>query len=105
VIDPMLPPGVAEQCVQMAMTAYRAIGCRDIARADIMLDERGAWFLEINTMPGFTTHSLVPMAARHQGWEMPELCARLVKAALQRRSHSTAPQREQPSGRIAESAR
>jgi D-alanine-D-alanine ligase len=47
-----------------------------------MLDERGPWFLEINTMPGFTTHSLVPMAARHTGVAMPELCARLVEAAV-----------------------
>ncbi len=89
-VDPQLPPGISERCVEMAMAAYRTLGCRDIARVDIMLDGSGPWFLEINTMPGFTTHSLVPMAARNRrrggtgGWEMPELCARLAQAALNR---------------------
>jgi D-alanine-D-alanine ligase len=91
-IDPSLPAGMSERCVEMAMTAYRVIGCRDLARVDIMFDGREPWFLEINTMPGFTKHSLVPMAARKRapgddaggGWEMPELCARLARAALGR---------------------
>ncbi len=87
IIDPVLPEGVAEQCIAMAMTAYHTLGCRDIARADIMLDSDAGgqpYFLEINTMPGFTTHSLVPMAARKRGAAMPELCARLTEAALHR---------------------
>ncbi len=49
-----------------------------------MLDERGPWFLEITTMPGFTAHSLVPMAAAHAGLAMPDLCERLVAMALGR---------------------
>ena len=49
-----------------------------------MVDERGPWFLELNTMPGFTTHSLVPMAARAMGLEMPQLCSTLVEFALAR---------------------
>jgi D-alanine-D-alanine ligase len=49
-----------------------------------MVDARGAWFLEINTAPGMTTHSLVPMASRHSGVDMPELCASLVRAAMHR---------------------
>lgn len=90
VIDPELPPGVAQQCVSMAMTTYTRLGCRDIARADIMLDASGRpWFLEINTMPGFTTHSLVPMAARKVGLPMPELCAKLATTALSRGVEST----------------
>jgi D-alanine-D-alanine ligase len=85
VIDPELPAGVAEQCVEMAQRAYTRLGCRDIARVDIMLDSTGSpWFLEINTMPGFTTHSLVPMAARRIGLPMPALCTKLVEAALAR---------------------
>lgn len=84
VIDPDLPAGIAERCLEIAMTAYRTLGCRDIARVDIMLDGSRPWFLELNTMPGFTTHSLVPMAARRRGVEMPELCARLAWHALER---------------------
>jgi len=84
IIDPPLPPGVKDQCVKIAMTAFQQLCCRDIARVDIMLEENNSrpQFLEINTMPGFTTHSLVPMAARATGLEMPELCARLVERAL-----------------------
>jgi D-alanine-D-alanine ligase len=67
------------------LIAWNRIGCRDVARIDFRLDENDElWFLEINTMPGFTTHSLVPMAAREIGIEMPELCASLVEAALAR---------------------
>jgi D-alanine-D-alanine ligase len=50
-----------------------------------MLDARGPWFLEINTMPGFTDHSLVPKAARHAGIPMDRLVAGLVHRALGRR--------------------
>lgn len=89
VIDPDLPPGVAEQCVEMAMMAYRTLGCRDVSRVDIMFDGEKPWFLEINTMPGFTTHSLVPMASRKRGVEMPELCASLVLAARDRQNAAT----------------
>jgi D-alanine-D-alanine ligase len=47
-----------------------------------MLDADGvAWFLEINTLPGFTDHSLVPKAGKRIGLEMPELCGRLVEMA------------------------
>lgn len=58
-------------------------GVRHLCRADFILDdEKHAWFLELNTMPGFTDHSLVPMAARTAGLDMPALCAQLVDAAL-----------------------
>lgn len=84
VVDPEMPRGVIEACRRIAMTAFRTIRCRDLARADFIVNDDGPWFLEINTMPGFTTHSLVPMAARRRGLEMPQLCARLVESALAR---------------------
>ena len=84
-VDPPLPTHVKDQCIKMTMTAFKRLGCRDLARVDIMLDsDSQPWFLEINTMPGFTTHSLVPMAARATGLEMSELCARLAERALLR---------------------
>jgi D-alanine-D-alanine ligase len=89
VLEPDMPPGLTERCQAIALSVFNRLGCRDIARADLMIDERGPWFLEINTMPGFTTHSLVPMAARRNGVEMPELCARLVETALERGSSRT----------------
>ena len=57
---------------------------RDLARVDFIIDEVGPWFLEVNTMPGFTEHSLLPMAAAHKGWDMTTLCSNLVAAALDR---------------------
>jgi D-alanine-D-alanine ligase len=82
-LDPALPPGVDRAIKQQSVRLAAAIGVRHLARADFMLDASGtAWFLEINTIPGFTDHSLVPMAARHMGLEMPALCARLVELAL-----------------------
>lgn len=84
VINPQLTAGMAEACAAIAAGAFEMVGCRDIARVDLMLDEDGPWFLEINTMPGFTTHSLVPMAAARAGRDMPALCAALVDAALAR---------------------
>lgn len=88
IVQPDLPEQLIEQCQELAMLAYRTVGCREVARVDFMLDERGPWFLEINTMPGFTTHSLVPMAAAAIGINMPELCRRLVQAARARRGGS-----------------
>ncbi len=83
VLDPRLPSGVAERVKRDTERLAAAMGIRHVARADFMLDGDGQpWFLEINTTPGFTDHSLVPMAARHLGIEMPELCARLVQMAV-----------------------
>ncbi len=96
VVEPKLPAGLTEQCKRIAMTAFGRLACRDIARVDFIIDDRGPWFLEINTMPGFTTHSLLPMAARHIGLEMPELCAKLVKTALARDAAHTSARARMP---------
>ena len=84
VVDPELPSGIADEMRKATVSIYAALGLRDIARADFMVNSEGSWFLEINTAPGMTTHSLVPMAARHAGIEMPELCASVVRTALSR---------------------
>ncbi len=93
VLSPDLPEEVARECREVAETAYRTLGCRDVARVDFLVDERGPWFLEINTMPGFTSHSLVPMAAKAHGWPMPELCGALIECALERGVSPGGPQR------------
>ena len=92
VVDPDLPLAASETLLRDADLAFRRLGCRDVARVDFRLDEDGeAWFLEINTMPGFTTHSLVPLAGRAAGFDMPDLCALLVEAALERPLPAAAP--------------
>jgi D-alanine-D-alanine ligase len=84
-LDPELPPGVAESIRKWARAAWRRLGLRDVARVDFMLDARGAWFLEANTMPGFTDHSLVPKAAAHAGLSMERLVVGLAERAMARR--------------------
>jgi D-alanine-D-alanine ligase len=84
-LDPELPAGVADAIRRWSRAAWKRLGLRDVARMDFMLDARGAWFLEANTMPGFTDHSLVPKAAAHAGLPMERLVIKLVEGALTRR--------------------
>jgi D-alanine-D-alanine ligase len=69
-----------------AVTAFEAIGARDISRADLLVDAAGTpWLLELDTCPGLTDTSLVPMAAAAAGIDFPELCEQLLGFALARR--------------------
>ena len=77
-----LPHQVSLRCRELAREANRVIGCRDLARVDIMLDARlEPWLLEINTLPGFTPTSLLPEAAAHAGISFGQLVDRLVRRA------------------------
>lgn len=83
VVNPDLPEGVCVRLQEWTQRVARAIAIRHLARADFLLEEGGgAVFLEINTMPGFTDHSLLPMAARGAGIELPEVVSRLVRCAM-----------------------
>jgi len=82
VLDPELPAGVAERAQAATVGICRALGCRHISRVDFMVDDRGPWMLEVNTMPGMTDTSLVPKAAAHAGLPFPALCRTLVECAL-----------------------
>jgi D-alanine-D-alanine ligase len=86
VLDPELPAGVAERAQAATVEVCRAGGCRHISRVDFMVDDRGPWMLEVNTMPGMTDTSLVPKAAAHAGMPFPLLCRRLVEYGLADRS-------------------
>lgn len=66
----------------LAVRAYAALGCSGWGRVDLMLDAGGKpWLLEVNTSPGMTDHSLVPMAARALGISYADLVLRLLDAA------------------------
>jgi D-alanine-D-alanine ligase len=77
-----LPPD-AERIVQdEALFAFKALGCSGWGRVDLMLDRSGKpYFLEVNTSPGMTDHSLVPMAARHAGMSFEDLCLKILELA------------------------
>jgi D-alanine-D-alanine ligase len=63
--------------------AYRALGCEGWSRIDVLLRESDQQFflLEVNTSPGMTTHSLVPMAARAEGTSYEDLCVQILRSA------------------------
>jgi len=65
-----------------ALEAFRVLGCRGWGRVDFLMDEQGsAYFLEVNTSPGMTDHSLVPMAARVAGISYDDLVVRVLSLA------------------------
>jgi D-alanine-D-alanine ligase len=78
-----LEEDVAERCSALALEAYRLVGCRRVTRADLIVDPAGTpWLLELDTCPGMTETSLLPMAAAAAGWDFPDLCERLLDSAL-----------------------
>jgi len=77
-----LPARKEKQLQALALKAFRALGCRGWGRVDLMLDRRGRpYLLEINTSPGMTDHSLVPMAARAVGISYEDLCVKILEGA------------------------
>ena len=85
VFDHGLPPEVERRAVELSLGAHRALGCRDLSRVDLMVSPDGEpQVLEVNTIPGFTSHSLVPKAAARAGIPFGRLCERIVALAWQR---------------------
>ncbi|MBC7548448.1 MAG: D-alanine--D-alanine ligase [Polaromonas sp.] len=78
-----LPEGEEVAIAQLVLTAYRTLNCRGWARADVMIDRltRQPFLLEINTSPGMTGHSLVPMSARAAGISYEDLCVQVLQTA------------------------
>ncbi len=73
---------VEDEIRAMTMKAFRVLGCDGWGRADMMLAPDGRFsFLEMNTSPGMTSHSLVPMAARAVGMSYADLCLHILQSA------------------------
>ena len=67
----------------LALKAFQGVGARGWGRVDILCDENGkAYLIELNTIPGLTDHSLVPMAAKHKGINFEELIVRILQTTL-----------------------
>ncbi|MFQ5804901.1 MAG: D-alanine--D-alanine ligase [Phycisphaerae bacterium] len=78
------PRTLLERASTLSRRVCAALGCRHLARIDwIAGPGEGLWFLEVNTIPGFTSHSLVPKAAAHVGIPFDELVERLVRMAIE----------------------
>jgi len=78
-----LPDDTTEKILSAARASYRALGCRGYSRIDFRLTKDGeCYFLEANTLPGLTSGSLVPKAARAAGIEYLELVDRILRLSL-----------------------
>ncbi|MDN4060535.1 D-alanine--D-alanine ligase [Massilia sp. YIM B02769] len=78
-----LPAELTEEIQKHAVNAYRALGCEGWGRVDVLVRERDMrpFLLEVNTSPGMTGHSLVPMAARAVGIDYEALCVEILRSA------------------------
>jgi D-alanine-D-alanine ligase len=77
-----LPARKETELQSLALKAFQSLGCRGWGRVDLMLDKRGRpYLLEVNTSPGMTDHSLVPMAARAVGISYEDLCVKILESA------------------------
>ena len=75
-------PDLEDEIRAVALKSFRVLGCRGWGRADVMLRPDGAYsFLELNTAPGMTGHSLVPMAAKAAGMSYADLCVKILEGA------------------------
>jgi D-alanine-D-alanine ligase len=78
-----LPASEEQEISRIVLAAYRALNCRGWARADLMIraSDRKPFLLEMNTSPGMTGHSLVPMSAKAAGISYPQLCLEILQLA------------------------
>ncbi len=80
-----LPSNLIERVRALALESHRRLGCRDLSRTDFMIDaDAQPWLIEVNTLPGFTPHSLVPEAAARVGVDFTALVDRLARRAAAR---------------------
>jgi D-alanine-D-alanine ligase len=77
-----LPDAVERAIREQSLAAFDLVGCTGWGRLDLILRGDGAWsFLEVNTSPGMTGHSLVPMAAKATGMSYADLCVEILRGA------------------------
>ena len=77
-----LPAQEEERLKALALDSFEALGCAGWGRVDLMLDANGdPWLLEVNTSPGMTGHSLVPMAAKAVGTGYEDLCVQILEGS------------------------
>jgi len=71
-----------QELFAVTLKAHRALGCSGVTRSDLILDDKGrAWMLEVNTLPGMTAHSLVPMIAQMRGLSFADVTEKILEGA------------------------
>ncbi|MEA2165113.1 MAG: D-alanine-D-alanine ligase [Thermoanaerobaculia bacterium] len=79
-----IPDAMRDEAQQMALTAHTALGCEGYSRSDLIASDDGVYFLELNTLPGLTTSSLVPQQLREAGVSFRDFLESQVSLALRR---------------------
>ncbi len=83
VVPATLPSGVYKKAQSIAWQSFTALGCRHLGRIDMIVDaEEDIYVLEVNSIPGLTAHSLLPLAAKSAGISFGDLCEKIVELAL-----------------------
>jgi D-alanine-D-alanine ligase len=83
IVPARLSDEITRAAGEAALRAYRALGCRGFARVDMIAGERGVFVLEVNTIPGMTSRSLVPRAAGASGLNFPALLDEIIQLSLE----------------------
>jgi D-alanine-D-alanine ligase len=83
IVPARIPDQLAQEARATALSAHQVLGCRGMSRADMIAAADGVYLLEVNTIPGMTSTSLLPRAAAAAGIEFPDLVARLIDLALE----------------------
>lgn len=82
IVNPDIPGDIYDKAQRLALSAHNRLGCSGFSRVDMILsDDTELYFLEVNTIPGFTERSLLPKAAKVAGIGFPELCREIVLLA------------------------
>lgn len=85
--DTIKDENLVNKISDVALRSFKALGCRDFSRVDVILGEDGVpYVIEINTIPGFTSHSLLPKAAAKTGMDMTQLCMKIIQTTLKRKA-------------------
>lgn len=83
ITQPELSHEMYDRLQEISAAAHAALDCRHVSRADLLLESDGCpYVLEVNTIPGFTERSLLPLAAREAGMDFPDLCERIMEMAI-----------------------
>ena len=105
IIPARLPPATLQMAQRVAVSVHRFLGCRDYTRVDFIVGHSASepaplrlWFLEINTLPGFTATSLFPDAALAAGIALPDLVRKLASIAWLRRGEAAGSASPGPGG-------
>ena len=84
IVPAKLPSKIYEKIQELAYRVFKVLGCRGLGRVDLRLTEDfKPYILELNSIPGLTSHSLLPLAAREAGLDFSQLCEEILKDALE----------------------